>query len=74
MPDPGDAGDHQRAMVEFAAAVVTLVPYAPPSEQLAEIRGYLIEIQAAINLLPGLEAIEDGLDVGFDPAWPEGTA
>jgi hypothetical protein len=52
-------------------AVVGSVPYVPAAEELTAISDYLGDIRAAVEYLPELEATESGLDVGFDPAWPE---
>lgn len=58
----------------FAQAVIELGGFQPPVEQLPAIRGYLAEIQAAMELLPEVAAVDDPLDAGFDPSWPETEA
>lgn len=48
--------------------------YAASAEQRDAILGYLREMRSAVELLPQLDPVADALDVGFDPAWPDGDA
>lgn len=76
MPDTGGPREPYAELAAFARSILDLGGFQPPVEQLPveqlpAIRGYLAEIQAAIQLLPEISAVDDQLDVSFDPAWPE---
>lgn len=71
MPDTGGPREPYAELAAFARSILDLGGFQPPVEQLPAIRGYLAEIQAAIQLLPEISAVDDQLEVSFDPTWPE---
>lgn len=71
MPDPAGRREPQSELSMFARSIIELGGFQPPDEQLPAIRGYLAEIQAAMQLLPEVAPVDDPLEVSFDPTWPE---
>lgn len=56
---------------ELGRVVSSGLWYLPNEHEVDQVRTYLAEMQASIQLLPDLEPEADSLDVGYDPSWPE---
>lgn len=56
---------------ELGSVVSAGLWYMPNEHEIDQVRTYLAEMEASIQLLPALEPELDSLDVGYDPSWPE---
>jgi hypothetical protein len=63
--------DIDAATGELGRVVSSGLWYLPNEHEVDQVRTYLAEMQASIQLLPDLEPEADSLDVGYDPSWPE---
>lgn len=71
MNDKSGVPNADTAAQELGHVVMTGLWYTPTGAEIDQVRTYLAEVEASIDLLPALTPEQDSLDVGYDPAWPE---
>jgi hypothetical protein len=71
MPDLAGPSGPQTELDAFARTMFDLGGFQPPIEELPGNRAYLAEIRAAIQQLPEIDGVDDEIEIGFDPTWPE---
>lgn len=71
MSSKPEASDNDAATKALGSFRMSGLWYTPTAGEIDQVRAYLDEIEASINLLPKLTPEVDILDVGYDPSWTE---